>query len=177
MRINIGTKSPVKVKAIEETLADYDSFCEAEINCIKVDSGVSDQPVNLEDTIRGAKNRALNAFQDCDLSFGIESGLMAVPETKTGYMNASACAIYDGKDYHLGLASCFEYPKEMTRLVFEKGLEMSDAAKETGMTAKKKVGYEEGSIGILTKGRLNSVEYYVPAVVNALIHLENPELY
>lgn len=177
MKINIGTLSPVKIKAIENVIAGYDRFSKAEINCQKAKSEVSDQPKTLKETIKGAKNRARNAFIACDLSFGIESGLMKIPETKTGYMNASVCAIYDGNDYHLGLASCFEYPKEVVKLVLEKGLEISDASKEIGLTTKKKVGYEEGTIGLLTHGRLCSIEYYEHAVINALIHLENPELY
>jgi inosine/xanthosine triphosphatase len=177
MKISIGTLSPVKVKAIVNTLASYPLFKGCVTRSFKVDSGVSDQPVSLKETIKGAKNRAKKVFNNCDYSFGIESGLMKVPETKTGYMNASVCAIYDGKKFHLGIASCFEYPKEVVRLVFEKGLEISDASREIGLTEKKKVGYEEGTIGILTHGRLSSEEYYRHAVINALIHLENPNLF
>ena len=177
MKINIGTKSPVKIKAIEKTISGYQLFSNVKIKALQVNSEVSNQPKSLKETIRGAKNRALNAFFECNYSFGIESGIMKVPETKTGYMNVTACAIYDGSQYHLGLASCFECPKEVVKLVLENGLEISDASRKIGLTAKKKVGYEEGTIGLLTHGRLCSVEYYEHAVVNALIHLQNTGLY
>jgi inosine/xanthosine triphosphatase len=177
MKIHIGTKSPVKIQAIMELAPQYEILKDAIFESFKAESGVSDQPMSLEETIRGAKNRAKAVFEDSDLSFGIESGLMAVPETKTGYMNASICAIYDGKEYHLGLASGFEYPKEVTRLAVEKGLEMSHAFKAAGLTNKDKIGHAEGSIGLMTKGRLNSEEYYKQAVMTALIHLENKELF
>lgn len=177
MKIKVGTLSPVKIKAIENTLVKYESLSKAEIVGIKAASKVSDQPLSLAETIRGAKNRAKNAFNDCDLSIGIESGLAKIPGTKTGHMNISVCAIYDGQEFHIGTASGFECPKEVTRLMLEEGLEMSHAFKKAGLTHKDKVGYEEGSIGLLTHGRVISIDYYQPAIINALIHLENKELY
>lgn len=177
MRINIGTISPVKVRAVKDVIADYLFLNKAKVSSFKVGSGVSDQPMSLEETILGAKNRAKNSFDNCDLSFGIESGLMAIPETKTGFMNASVCAIFDGKNFHLGIASGYEYPKKVTELMLKKGLEASHAMKEAGLTEKEKIGYAEGSVGFLTKGRINSEEYYRHAIINALIHLENKELF
>lgn len=175
MKIHIGTKSPVKIEAITDAISGYDIFTNVQVESFKADSGVSDQPMTLEETIKGAKNRAKNVFEGSDHSFGIESGLMAIPESKTGYMNVSVCAIYDGKEYHLGLASCFEFPSEVTRLAVEEGLEISDAFIKAGLTKHKKIGYAEGGIGFMTKGRLCSAEYYKQAVVTALIHLENKE--
>lgn len=176
MKINIGTLSPVKIQAIEDTIADYEIFRDAEIQGLKVSSGVTDQPTSLNDTVKGAKTRAKNAFMECDLSFGIESGLMKFPGSKTGYVNASVCAIYDGRNYHLGMASTFEYPKKVTKLMLT-GIEGSEAMKMVGYTDKKKIGYAEGTIGFLTKGKLLSVDYYKPAIASAIIQLENPELY
>jgi len=65
--------------------------------------------------VSGAKNRALAAYKtgEYSLAFGIESGIFEVPHTKSGYMDTTCCAIYDGKEYHLGLSCCIEYPKAM----------------------------------------------------------------
>ena len=106
MRINVGSKNQVKVDAVKEIIKDYDFLSEAEVLSLEVPSGVYKQPVSINETIQGAMNRAKSAFQNCKYSFGIESGLMKVPYAKTGYMNVCACAIYDGKDYHLGLVIC-----------------------------------------------------------------------
>lgn len=54
---------------------------------------MSDQPKSLKETISGAMNRSRNAFSDCQFSFGLESGLMAVPFTKTGYMDVCVCVL------------------------------------------------------------------------------------
>lgn len=177
MKIHIGTKSPVKIQAVVDTISDYNIFKNAIIKTFMVNSGVSNQPMSLEETITGAKNRAEVIFKGSDYSFGIESGLMVVPESKTGYMNVSVCAVCDGVEFHLGLASCFEFPREVTRLAVEEDMEISTAFKKAGLTTHDKIGYAEGGIGFMSKGRLCSVEYYKQSVLTALIHLENKDLF
>lgn len=177
MFINVGTKNPAKIEAVQEIIKDYDFLKDATVVGVEVESGISEQPFTLEETIQGAMNRAKNAFNNCDYSFGLESGIFPVPQTKTGYMDVGVCAIYDGREFHLGLSSCFEYPKKITELVLKDGLNISDASRQTGLTEHEYVGYAEGTIGILTKGRLDRKGYTKQAIATALIHLENPELY
>jgi len=138
---------------------------------------MSKQPRSLVETIQGAINRAKNAFRDCDYSFGIESGFMEVPNTKTGFMNVTACVIYDGSRTHIGLSSAFECPKEVTKLIFEEELDLNEAYHKAGLTEDKIIGYSGGVINSLTKGRLTRKEYTKEAVRMALIHLENHKLY
>lgn len=177
MRIIIGTTNEAKINAVKETIRAYDFLRGVKIHSIKVSSQVSEQPTSIEETLRGAMNRARQAFTTCDYSIGIESGLMEIPYTKSGYMDVTACAIYDGKEFHIGLSSAFEYPKDMTRLVLDKGLTISEAAHRTGLSENPKLGEAEGVIGILTKGRLPRKEYTKQAITTALIHLENAHLW
>ncbi len=173
MKINVGSKNDVKVQAVRESIRDYKFLSSAAVSGIDVRSEISEQPKTLEETIRGARNRARNAFQNCDYSFGLEDGLMQVPTAETGYMNICACVIYDSRNYHLGLSSAFEYPPEVTRLVFEEELDINQAFHRICLTKNPKVGSTEGAIGILTHGRLPRKEYTKQAIVTALIHLEN----
>jgi len=177
MKIKVGSKNQVKINAVKELIDDYEILKNAEVEGVDIDSGVSDQPKGLDETIQGAKNRAQGAFQNCDLAVGLESGIFPVSGTKTGYMDTTVCAIYDGKEFHLGLSSCFEYPVEVTKLVLEKGIEIDEAVYEAGITDNKVIGKAEGMIGYLTKGRVKRVDYTKQAVQMALIHLENRELY
>jgi inosine/xanthosine triphosphatase len=177
MKINIGSKNKQKVDALKEILKDYPEFSNANVISKDVSSGVSHQPKSLDETIDGATERAKNCFDDCEYSVGIESGIMKVPKTKTGYMDVTCCAIYDGKIFHLGLSSAFEYPVEVTKYVLKNNAEFSDAFRELGFTTKKKIGEEEGIISVLTKGRLDRKEYTKQAIRTALIHLENKNLY
>ncbi len=177
MKINIGSKNKIKIDAVKDAVMKYKFFCDAELVSVDANSGVGNQPKSLKETIHGAIKRAENSFKECDYSFGIESGLMEVPYTKSGYMDVTACAIYDGKNFHLGLSSSFEYPLKVTELVLSENIEIDEAMHKTNITENKRIGYSEGVVGFLTKGRITRKNYTEQAVMMALIHLENPELF
>ncbi|MBT3355967.1 DUF84 family protein [bacterium] len=177
MKVIIGSKNKIKVEAVKEVAKGYDLFKEAVFDNLEVSSGVADQPKSLKEVVCGAQNRAKNAFDDCKLSFGLESGLMEVPGSKSGVMDLCVCAIFDGEAFHLGLSSCFECPTEMNRLMLEEGLDMSQACNRIGLTDNPRIGSEEGAIGILTRGRMTRKDYTKQSIITALIHLENAELY
>ena len=54
----VGTTNPGKVAAVQSALAGYPALAHFTVAPSKVDSGVSEQPGTLEETTRGAKNRA-----------------------------------------------------------------------------------------------------------------------
>lgn len=171
MKIIVGSKNPIKIAAVAESLVLYPHLAGAAVLGMEIFSGVSDQPKTLPETVQGAMNRAKGAFKDCDYGFGIESGLMDVPNTKSGFMDVCVCAIYDGVEYHLGLSSAWEAPKQVMEYI-KKGFDMNQAAFKAGLTNDPKVGFSEGLIGIVTKGRLTRKEYTKEAIRTALIHLE-----
>jgi len=177
MKINVASTNQVKVDAVKDLVSEYEFLSGAEINSENVSSEISDQPKTLDETIQGAMNRARNAFKNCDLSFGIEAGLAKIPNTKSGYMNITVCAIYDGKEYHLGLSSGFEFPTEATHLVFKEGIEIDEAVYRLGITENQRIGRSEGMIGMLTKGKLDRKGYVQQAIITALLQLENKEFY
>lgn len=172
MRLVVGSTNAVKVDAVREIIHEYDHLRGADVIGISVESGVSDQPKTLEETIEGAISRAQRAFDNCAYSFGIESGLMVVPHTKTGHMDVCVCAIFDGSEYHLGLSSAWEAPSRVMHYIIEEGLDMNQAAHRAGLTDSMNVGAGEGLVGILTRGRLTRKAYTKEAVRTALIHLE-----
>jgi len=177
MIINVGSTNNAKLDAVKETILEYPSLKNAKVRSRKVTSDVQDQPKSLDETIKGAMNRARNAFTDCDLAIGIESGLMAVPYTKTGYMDVCVCAMFDGQEYHIGLSSAFEYPKAMTDLVLQENIDITQAANRLGFSANPALGSNEGMVGILTKGRVNRKAHAKQALITALIHLEHKHLW
>lgn len=176
MKINIGTKNEIKTGALREIIAGYDFLKNAAVEGIDVGSNVADQPRSLEETVRGAKNRAQAAFNDCDLSAGIEDGLMAVPGCLTGYMNVTVVAFYDGAHYYCGLSSAFEYPPDAIELV-KGGLDINQAFYKMKLTDNPKIGSAQGAVGILTKGRWRRKDTIQQAITAALIQLENKPLY
>lgn len=174
MIVTVGSINPAKLDAVRAALHESGRFVRIEVTSREVSSEVSEQPTSLDETVRGAINRARNAFGDCDLSIGLEDGLIAVPYTQSGYMNICACAISDGTRDHIGLSSAFEYPLPVIRLVIEKGLDITQAFLKAGLSDNPKLGAAEGAIGILTKGRLTRADYAKQAVTMALIHLPPP---
>jgi len=176
MKINIGTKNEIKIGALRETIVDYDFLKNAAVEGIETGSGVSDQPKNLEETIRGAQNRARSVFLGCDLSAGIEDGLMEVSGSRTGFMNVTVCAFYDGKQYYLGISAAFEYPPRAVELV-KNGLDINQAFYEMKLTDDPRIGSSQGAIGILTKGRWCRKDTVKQTIIAALIQLDNKNLY
>lgn len=177
MNLNIASKNQIKIDALKAVVAEYIFFSGAKVIPIDVSSGVDKQPKSLQEIIKGARNRAKKSFNDCDYSFGIESGLMDVPHTKTGKMDVCACVIYDGENYHSGLSCAFEYPVIVTEMIIDEGLDSEEAYYKSGLTNERKIGSHEGIIGLLTKGRMDRKEYTKQAIMTALIHLDNLELY
>jgi inosine/xanthosine triphosphatase len=161
----------VKIDAVHAAFVESGRFSAFEVIAREAATGVREQPTSLDETLRGAITRARNAFGNCVLSVGLEDGLFAVPYTQSGYMNVCACAIFDGRRDHLGLASAFEYPLEVVRLVIDEGLDVTQAFVKAGLSPNANLGAAEGAIGVLTNGRLTRRAYAKQAVVMALIHL------
>lgn len=176
MKVKVGSKNQTKIDAVAELLAESALFAGAEVIGVDVSSGTSNHPRSLKETTEGAIARAKKAFVDCDYSFGIEGGLMEAPYTKSGSVQIEVCAIYDGKEIHLGYSQAFEWPKKVAQLIAG-GLEASDALRQAGIVKEgsHKIGASEGGIWHLTKGRMNRTGQNKQAVSMALIHLENRE--
>lgn len=176
MIIAIGSTNNAKIRAVEEAVQNSIYFSNIKLISFAVRSDVSEQPLSLQETIQGAKNRSKNAFYQCDCkySFGIESGLMKA-ETSTGYLHVSACCIYDGNNYFTGLSSGFEIPLPILDLIFKKQMDLTQACLHSGISNNSKIGSTEGLIGVLTKGKIDRKEYSKQAITMAILQLENSD--
>ena len=180
MKIIIGTTNKSKSEAVREVFSEYEMFSGADLEFVSVDSGVSDQPKSLEESVRGAQNRARNAFSSqfgCDYSMGIESGLFEIPLSDGSWGDLCVCVIFDGKNFAHGFSCGIELPQKITDLMLNDGLDMTQASNEAGLSKNPKLGEAEGLIGVLTKGRISRKRYTKQAIMTALIKLENKDLY
>ena len=176
MKIGIGSQNVNKIDAVKEIITEYNLFDGFEISSDDSPSQVSEQPRTLNETMLGAKNRAKHAYKGEGYSFGLEDGLMSVPNIESELMNVCVCAIYDGKQVFYGLSSAFEIPKFVIDKVDNENLDMSKAYYELGLTTNKEVGKSGGVIGILTKDRLQRKEYVKQSIRCALIYIDYPVL-
>ncbi len=181
MLIMIGTKNKAKIQALEDALKEEQYFDHFEILSFAVSSGVGDQPLSLEETILGAKNRAQASFlmplSGSKYGFGIESGLIEAPGTRTGFFNICVCCIYYGKEYYTGLSTGFEIPFPILQRVIKEKLDLSQACIASGISSNERLGEEEGLVGILTRGRVNRLEYTKQSIHAALVQVVNHAWY
>ena len=177
MKIFVGTKNAAKLKAVKMVVEDYAVLKPVEVFGKEVASGVADQPKSMEETVTGAKNRARSAWEKNGLGIGLESGLVEVPGSRNGFMDLCVAAVFDGKNFSLGLSSGFECPPKVHQLIFEKGLDMTQACNELKITDNPQLGAAEGLVGILTGGRIDRTEYTKQALIMALVAIEKGGLY
>ncbi len=171
MRVAVGSCNPTKVKGVEEAFKHF--FNDVEVLPRSVNSGVPPQPFN-GDVIRGAINRAVNAFCDCDFSVGIEAGFFKTEGTITGYIDFQVAAVYDGDRCTLGFGPGFEFPPKVVEEAL-RGKEAGDVMEE--ITGIKNIGERMGAIHYLSKGVVSRTDLTRIAVIMALIPRLNKDLY
>ena len=178
MIIHVGSRNPIKVEAVKRVFSKYDLFKAGSVKGLEVDSGVKDQPIGFEEIYLGAFNRAIRSFTSkVEYSVGLEGGLIKIPGESYPRLNLAIAAIYDGKRNYIGNSSGFTVPVHVAKIVAEENIELDNAARKCGLTNSKRVGYEEGIIGVFTQGRVKRQDLLEEALRNAVIPLINPELF
>lgn len=162
----VGSRNPVKIACTEDafTRAFNKSFLVEGINAA---SGVTDQPKGDDETLLGAKNRALSArevFPEANYWVGIEGG---VDRDEFG-MLAFAWIFIQDKNGRIGQSKTgtFYLPKSVAALV-DAGMELGQADDQIFEQENSK--QQGGSVGILTRGVVDRNEYYRQAIILALI--------
>lgn len=174
-RLIVASTNPVKRRAVEVGVQAALPAHSLTIDCVQVDSGVSDQPGSDAETLTGAENRARAARQarpDADYWFGVEGG---VEDSPNGLLTFAWIVAVD-RSGRVGRArsTAFFLPEVVAEKV-RGGMELGHADDEIfGRTDSKR---QDGAIGLLTHGALDRTGLYVPAVTAAMIPFLHPELY
>lgn len=176
MKIVITSINPVKRNATLLGFTEMFPDTPWEIDEVKASSGVSDQPMSEEETLRGAIQRVENAIHktpDADYWVGIEGGIQFV---ENGDAEAFAWVIIKSKNGRVGKGrtGTFMLPHKLIALI-KKGMELGEADdivfKQTNSKQK------GGTVGTLTHNVTDRTEYYRHAVIFALIPFVHPSLY
>lgn len=172
--ILVGSKNPVKISCTEDafTRAFNSSFL---VEGINASSGVPDQPIGNQETLLGAKNRALNSreiFPEANYWVGIEGG---VEEDDTGmFAFAWIYILHNSGKSSQSKTGTFYLPAQVSELV-KGGMELGKA--DDLIFNQENSKQQGGSVGILTKGVVNREEYYRQAIILALIPFLNKPLF
>jgi inosine/xanthosine triphosphatase len=161
MRVGVGSQNPVKVRATERAVGDVLSTT---VEAVSVDSGVSEQPYGLDETISGAENRAraVLATGDYDLGVGIEGGVAPIEGELFLVMWA---AVTDGEIVGKGAGPSLALPEAIATRI-EAGEELGpvmDDVLDMDNVAKK-----QGAAGALTAGVVDREDALTHAVAGAL---------
>jgi inosine/xanthosine triphosphatase len=171
--IVVASTNPVKINATLEgfrRLLPGKSFTAVGVSAA---SGVSDQPMTDEETLRGATNRATAARQqqpNADYWVGIEGGIEALG----GELLAFAWVVVQGRERAgRSRTATFSLPEEVAALV-RQGVELGHA--DDIVFGRSNSKQQNGAVGLFTDDVIDRAEYYTHAVILALIPFKNPTL-
>ena len=170
--VAVGSTNPVKLRAVEAVVRHWDPA--ALVRAVGVPSAVPDQPWGDDETIRGARARALavRAHLDADVGVGIEGGVVE----DGGALRTcawAAIALRDGRTF-LGGSLSMPLPPRVADLLRE-GMELGPAMDlVTGGTDTKR---GTGAVGILTGGLVDRQHAYETLVAYAFAPLLSPALF
>lgn len=162
MRVGVGSTNPVKRSATESALTDLP---EASVESVRVESGVSEQPVSERETIVGAQNRARNVLDagDFDLGVGLEGGVAEV-DAADGLFLIMWAAVTDGDRVGHGAGPRLRLPESVAVRV-RNGEELGPVMDDVlGMDD---VAEKQGAAGALTGGIIDRESALRQAVAGA----------
>ncbi|ELY71415.1 inosine/xanthosine triphosphatase [Natrinema versiforme] len=146
MELAVGSTNPVKIDAVERTLERY----EPTVTAVDVDSGVSEQPRSLEETVSGAENRARRALAatEADYGVGLEGGVVRLGATPKLSLIMWG-AVTDGDRLERGGGPTLRLPDRVAERVAD-GAELGPVMDD--LLGTENVAEAEGAAGALTDG-------------------------
>ncbi len=173
--IAVGSNNPVKIQAaISGFRAMFPNGSFSSLN-FDVPSGVSDQPMSCEETLRGATNRALalkSLTPESDYFVGIEGGIEVIDDTF--FANAWIVIVDSIGNPSRGRSGSFALPPKVKQLV-ESGIELGHANDQVFNEHNSK--HHGGAVGSLTGGLVTRQSLYEHAMALALVAFRQPDLF
>jgi inosine/xanthosine triphosphatase len=174
-KVIIASTNPVKINAVSNAFRKVFNEITFDYQGINVPSNVSEQPMNSNETLQGAQNRAMNAkkiINDASYYIGIEGGL----EILNNEIEVFAWVYIINSASKIGISrtSSFFLPEGLKQLIL-KGYELGVA--DDMFFNRHNSKQQNGAIGILTNNIIDRTKYYEEAVILALIPFINPDLY
>lgn len=174
-QIIVASQNPVKLKA---SLLSFQRMFPSQqfvLSGISVPSGIPDQPTSDAQTLEGATNRANRASElepIANFWVGIEGGI----EDTAGGMEAFAWIVVKSNSGKMGKGrtGTFFLPQRIAELV-RQGKELGEA--DDIVFGRRNSKQENGAVGLLTENVIHRTDFYVVAVILALIPFKNETLY
>lgn len=174
MKVAVGSMNPVKVNAVKEAFEKLFPDKKWEVIGVDVKSGVSDQPMSDEESIKGARSRAKKAIKKLDAHFGVglEGGLHKI---RKHWFDCGWIVVVNKKgEEGIGSSIRIQMSKKMMKLVFS-GKELGEVSDILFNKVNSKQA--EGHFGIMTKNLITRTHGYLDGVLSALSRFVHPKLF
>lgn len=174
MKVAIGSKNPVKIAAVKEAFEKIWPDKEFSFEGIEVASGVSDQPMSDEESIKGGTTRAQLAIEalNADFGVGLEGGLQ---EISGKWFDCGWIVVVDRQGGE-GVGSSIKMitPPKMMELI-HKGVELGHVNDIIFQKTNSKQG--NGHFGHMTNDAITRQSGYRDGIISALAVFLHPELF
>jgi len=155
----VGSGNPVKVQAARSALEEYHD--ELQVERVSVDPGIGAMPMSWEQARTGARNRAFEAIRELDMDRGI--GIEGYVEHAT-FLTVWTVIMEDGAVIGEGGAGRIRLPDAVTSRL--PGEELGTVINE--VMERDDVPKREGTVGVMTDGRLTREVFTRRSVVHAI---------
>ncbi len=174
LKVAVGSCNPAKIRAAERAFKKVfgDNI---RIKPVKVDPGISIQPLSDEEMVLGAINRAKKAFEfiQPDYSVGMEGGLV---KYSFGVFVKGWVAIFDGTKLSIASTISLPIPEFIWEKIASREIEELEKIMEE-LSGIKGIGETIGAIGFLTKNHYDRVRAFEDAIICALAKFIFRDLY
>ena len=189
MIIAIGTERAPKVAAVETAFEKAAHLFPINAQDFKflpltVETGISEMPLSVVELMKGASNRAENAWiaatnlrKTPSFALGLEGGFFPVAgvlESDEWFLQSWAC-IRDEKAVHFGSSGAISIPRPIVDEVVKDGQELGKIIDKYSKTVD--VRSKGGAYDVFSRGLLNRQQSFEIAVTCALTPFINPKLY
>lgn len=174
MIVSIGSTNPVKIAAVKSSFQKVWPKVKFTFISVKVDSGVSKQPMSDLECIRGARIRAKAAMKNskADYSVGLEGGLQKIDEE---WFDSGWIVVLNKKGKEgIGSSIKMHTPAKIFKHI-KRGLELGDV--DDLLFGTKNSKQKQGHFGLMTNNKLNRARAYSDAVISALARFINPRIF
>ncbi len=175
MIVAVGSTNPAKLRAVQDVVGAV--WPGSEVGGVAASSGVSEQPLTLAQTRRGAVNRAraaLRLLPGAALGVGLEGGVRFEGGGLERCLLFGVVAVTDGARLELGRTAELRLPPGVA-VRLRAGEELGPLMDElSGIQDSKR---KAGTVGFLTNGHLSRSDIWQQALMLALAPLLRTELY
>ncbi|MCD6422861.1 MAG: inosine/xanthosine triphosphatase [Elusimicrobia bacterium] len=174
MKIAVGSKNPVKVRATQTVFKKVFKNKKIEVVSIDVPSGVHHTPRTWDETVKGSLNRAKKVLKKAraDFGVGLEGG---IEKTKFGTFLYGVVVIVDKKG-RVGISDSngLLLPDFIVKKL-DRGRELGDVMDE--LQKDKNTKQKWGAVGFFLKHFTNRQKSFEQTILHALARFLREELY